>query len=201
MAFKFPDKDPDEKLDYTVDWSRYLTSSQTIYALGSTWRIQNSKGLYLEFGSDKTFQFDYVLDTANAGALLNENVTNSTTISVTPLLGATIQPGHQLIVVRPPEPLTTVIGVGDNIYVTEVDGGTVTLSSAVTILTTDSLTFSARGLSMNSEEYDTANDKATIVLSKGIANTTYRLLCQIQVNNEDGLITNREINLRVRERS
>jgi hypothetical protein len=42
MAFKFPDKDPDEKLDYTVDWSRYLTGSQTIYEAGSTWRIQNS---------------------------------------------------------------------------------------------------------------------------------------------------------------
>ena len=24
MALKFPDKDPDERLDYTVDWSRYL---------------------------------------------------------------------------------------------------------------------------------------------------------------------------------
>lgn len=200
MAFKFPDKDPDEKLDYTVDWSRYLTGSQTIYALGSTWRIQNSSGVYFEFGSDKTFQFDYILDTANAFAMLNENVTNSTTINVTPLMGTTIQPGHQLTVLRPPAPLTTVIGVGDNIYVTAVDGGTVTLSSAVTILTTDSLTFSARGLSMNSESYDDPK-KSVIVLSKGFANTTYRLLCEIQINNSDGLITNREINLRVRERS
>ena len=24
MALKWPDKDPDERLDYTVDWSRYL---------------------------------------------------------------------------------------------------------------------------------------------------------------------------------
>ena len=24
MALKFPDKDPDERLDYTIDWSRYL---------------------------------------------------------------------------------------------------------------------------------------------------------------------------------
>lgn len=200
MAFKFPDKDPDEKLDYTVDWSRYLAAGETIDSAGSTWRIQNSKGVYLEFGSDKTFQFDYILDTANAGAILNENVTNSTTISVTPLLGATIQPGHQLTVSRPPAPLTTVIGVGDNIYVTEVDGGTVTLSSAVTILTTDSLTFSARGLSMNSESYEDPK-KVVIVLSKGIANTSYRLLCEIRVNDADGVVTNREINLRVRERS
>lgn len=125
MAFKFPDKDPDEKLDYTVDWSRYLTSSQTIYVLGSTWKIQKSDGTYVEFGADKSFEGDAVI--AN---------TEETT-----------------------------------------------------------------GLTMLSETYDTANDKATIVLSKGIANTTYRLLCEIQLDNADGLITNREINLRVRERS
>ena len=125
MAFKFPDKDPDEKLDYTVDWSRYLTSSQTIYVLGSTWKIQKADGTYVEFGTDKSFENDEVVDD-----------TESTT-----------------------------------------------------------------GLTMLSETYDTANDKAIIVLSKGIANTTYRLLCQIQVDNDDGLITNREINLRVRERS
>ena len=125
MAFKFPDKDPDEKLDYTVDWSRYLTSSQSIYVVGSTWKIQKSDGTYVEFGADESFENDEVVEN----------------------------------------------------------------------------TVSTTGLTMLSETYDTANDKAIIVLSKGIANTTYRLLCQIQVDNADGLITNREINLRVRERS
>lgn len=125
MAFKFPDKDPDEKLDYTVDWSRYLTSSQAIHALGSTWKIQKADGTYTEFGADQSFEGDAVI--------------------------------------------------------------------ANTVETT--------GLTMLSETYDTANDKATIVLSKGIANTTYRLLCEIQIDDADGLITNREINLRVRERS
>ena len=27
MALKFPDKDPDERLDYTVDWSAYKLST------------------------------------------------------------------------------------------------------------------------------------------------------------------------------
>ena len=40
MAFKFPDKDPDEKLDYTVDWSRYLSTDDVIYSAGSSWKIQ-----------------------------------------------------------------------------------------------------------------------------------------------------------------
>ena len=60
------------------------------------------------------------------------------------------------------------------------------------------------GLTMLSESYTT--DRATIILSKGIANTSYRLLCQIRITDgsdaeADRLITNREINLRVRERS
>lgn len=123
MAFKFPDKDPDEKLDYTVDWSRYLTSTQSIYTPGSTWKIQKTDGTYIEFGADQSFEG-------------NEVVANS---------GSTV------------------------------------------------------GLTLISETY--TSDKATIVLSKGIANTTYRLLCQIQINDSSGLVTNREINLRVRERS
>jgi len=35
MALKWPNKDPDEVLDYSVDWSRYLPSSVTITAV--TW--------------------------------------------------------------------------------------------------------------------------------------------------------------------
>lgn len=199
MSFKFPDKDPDEKLDYTVDWSRYLSDGDTIDSAGCTWRVQNSNGLYLEFSPDKTFQFDYILATENVFAILDENVTNSKTFDVTVLPlsgGTTIYPGHQIFILRNGG---VVVGLDDNIYVTAVDGDTITLSSPVTALSTDSLNFMARGLSMNSETY--TSDKAVIVLSKGIANTTYRLLCQIRVNDANGVVTNREINLRVRERS
>lgn len=127
MAFKFPDKDPDEKLDYTVDWSRYLTGSQTIYTVGSTWKIQKSDGTYIEFVAGQSFQGDQTVENVDSGE------------------GATT------------------------------------------------------GLTLVSEDY--TSDKSIIVLSKGIANTTYRLLCEIQINDDEGLITNREINLRVRERS
>ena len=27
MAFKWPNKDPDEQLDYSIDWSRYLDTA------------------------------------------------------------------------------------------------------------------------------------------------------------------------------
>ena len=125
MAFKFPDKDPDEKLDYTVDWSRYLAEGETIDSAGSLWKIQKADGSYVEFAPDKTFEGD---------AVINKDAST------------------------------------------------------------------LNGLTMLSESYDDPK-KVVIVLSKGIANTTYRLLCEIRVNDADGVVTNREINLRVRERS
>ena len=131
MAFKFPDKDPDERLDYTVDWSRFLSTGESIDTSGSLWKIQKADGSFVEFAPDKSFEGDAVV-----------NNTVSTT-------GITI------------------------------------LSSSFT---------------------GNSGTRATIVLSKGIANTSYRLLCQIRITNgsdaeADRLVTNREINLRVRERS
>ena len=41
MSYKWPDKDPDEIVDYTVDWSRFLGTA-TITA--STWFIQDANG-------------------------------------------------------------------------------------------------------------------------------------------------------------
>tara|TARA_R100000353_G_scaffold164553_1_gene125368 strand:- start:635 stop:1045 length:411 start_codon:yes stop_codon:yes gene_type:complete len=136
MAFKFPDKDPDERLDYTVDWSRFLSTGESIDTSTSgtntsVWKIQKADGSFVEFAPDKSFEGDAVV-----------NNTGSTT-------------------------------------------GLTLLSSS----------FTGNG-----------GTRATIVLSKGIANTSYRLLCQIRITNgsdaeADRLVTNREINLRVRERS
>ena len=123
MAFKFPDKDPDEQLDYTVDWSRYLTADQSIDFGNSFWKIQKKDGTYDLFSPDQTFEGDAVI-----------NKDQST----------------------------------------------------------------LNGLTMESQTW--ASDKAIIELSKGIANTSYRLLCQIKIDGTN-LSTNREINLRVRERS
>lgn len=130
MAFKFPDKDPDEKLDYTVDWSRYLATGESIDTGGALWKIQKADGSFAEIQPDQSFE---------GNAVINKD---SSTLN---------------------------------------------------------------GLTLLSETY--TSTKAIIILSKGIANTSYRLLCQIRVNDvagsadEDKVVTNREINLRVRERS
>ena len=42
MALKWPPKDPDEQLDYSVDWSRYL-GTNTISSV--VWKIDNADGV------------------------------------------------------------------------------------------------------------------------------------------------------------
>ena len=42
MALKWPDKDPDEQLDFSVDWSRYLGDS-TLSSV--TWKIDDASGV------------------------------------------------------------------------------------------------------------------------------------------------------------
>ena len=46
MSFKWPTKDPDETLDYTVDWSRYL-GDKTISSV--TWFIDDADGVKTAF--------------------------------------------------------------------------------------------------------------------------------------------------------
>jgi hypothetical protein len=41
MALKFPDKDPDEILDYSVDWSRYLGEDVITSVV---WKIEDTDG-------------------------------------------------------------------------------------------------------------------------------------------------------------
>jgi hypothetical protein len=41
MALKWPNKDPDEQLDYSIDWSRSLGTS-TISSV--VWKIDNAEG-------------------------------------------------------------------------------------------------------------------------------------------------------------
>lgn len=42
MSFRWPNKDPDETLDYSVDWSRYLGSASISNV---TWYVDNATGV------------------------------------------------------------------------------------------------------------------------------------------------------------
>lgn len=47
MSFKWPNKDPDEILDYSVDWSRWLNTGVTISAV--SWFVDNASGVKTAF--------------------------------------------------------------------------------------------------------------------------------------------------------
>lgn len=42
MSFRWPNKDPDEQLDYSIDWSRFLGDSITI--TGVLWSVDAADG-------------------------------------------------------------------------------------------------------------------------------------------------------------
>ena len=204
MAFKFPDKDPDERLDYTVDWSRFLSTGESIDTSTSgtntsVWKIQKTDGSYVEFGPNQSFQNDVTLEdvTNTRTAQANGAVTNSTSLTLDTNVG-TIVVGQRV----------TGAGITGNVYVTAVASQTsITVSTAITVADDTLLTFTTHGLTLLSSSFTgNGGTRATIVLSKGIANISHRLLCQIRITNgsdaeADRLVTNREINLRVRERS
>ena len=43
MSFRWPNKDPDEQLDYSVDWSRFLGADITLSSV--QWYVDNDLGV------------------------------------------------------------------------------------------------------------------------------------------------------------
>lgn len=43
MSYKWPNKDKDETLDYSIDWSRFLYDGETI--VSSTWYVDDAGGV------------------------------------------------------------------------------------------------------------------------------------------------------------
>ena len=51
MSFRWPNKDPDEQLDYSVDWSRFLDGA-TISLI--TWYVDNASGVKTAIAGGET---------------------------------------------------------------------------------------------------------------------------------------------------
>jgi phospholipase C len=84
MALRWPDKDPDEQLDYTVDWSRYL---DTLTIASVAWRFVQSDGTESSSLSAS--------DTFN-GLTVNR-ITNTSTTATIVLSGGTANIDNKLI--------------------------------------------------------------------------------------------------------
>lgn len=84
MALRWPDKDPDEQLDYTVDWSRYL---DTLTIASVAWRFVQSDGTESSSLSAS--------DTFN-GLTVNR-ITNTSTTATIVLSGGTVNVDNKVI--------------------------------------------------------------------------------------------------------
>jgi hypothetical protein len=194
MAFKFPDKDPDEKLDYTVDWSRYL-DPEGLTISSATWKIEKLDGTAITFAAGKVFQNDVLVPNDSATAGIASAVSSSTTVELSGVSGIP-QVGH----------LVTGTGITEDVYVTsKVNWPEITLSAPITVASDVTLTFSSVGLrNATTPVIGSDNKTTTIVLEKGQANKTYTLVCEITTTESakttDPIVTNRRIKLKVRER-
>lgn len=68
MSYKWPNKDPDETLDYSVDWSRWLGTGVTISSVA--WFVDNASGVKTSFGAG-----------VSVNGLQNVSQTNTTTVA------------------------------------------------------------------------------------------------------------------------
>jgi hypothetical protein len=77
MAFRWPFKDPDETLDYSVDWSRYLDTA-TISSV--TWSVTTTA-----YSTETTLASGQTLTTASSSAttdsIQNVSQTNTNTVA------------------------------------------------------------------------------------------------------------------------
>lgn len=81
---RWPNKDPNETLDYSLDWSRFLRSGETISS--SLWFVVNTSGETVSFNTGET------VDSLS-------NVTNSNNSSITTinLSGGTSNTFYKLV--------------------------------------------------------------------------------------------------------
>lgn len=85
MSFRWPNKDPDETLDYSVDWSRFLGSATIASAVWSVKTTSYTTKTTLAAGQD--------LNTASGGAstdtIQNTAQSNTTTVATINIAGGT----------------------------------------------------------------------------------------------------------------
>lgn len=52
MSLRWPNKDKDEVLDFSIDWTRYLETSETLSSV--VWKIKNSSDEKVDFDPSET---------------------------------------------------------------------------------------------------------------------------------------------------
>jgi hypothetical protein len=85
MSFRWPNKDPDETLDYSVDWSRFLGSATIASAV---WSVKTTS-----YTTKTTLAAGHDLNTASGGAstdtIQNTAQSNTSTVATINIAGGT----------------------------------------------------------------------------------------------------------------
>tara|TARA_Y100001973_G_scaffold98372_1_gene155848 strand:- start:1100 stop:1420 length:321 start_codon:yes stop_codon:yes gene_type:complete len=79
MTLKWPSKDPDETVDFSMDWSRFLNSQATIDTV--TWFVNNSSGVKTQFNTGTIVNNLHLVGVSNTNTVATVNLglgTNNT---------------------------------------------------------------------------------------------------------------------------
>ena len=89
MSYKWPNKDPDESLDYSIDWSRFLGDETLSTNPKVAWFINNAEGVK----TAATFNQDVTID-----GLISKGAfqTQTNTVATIRLQGGTVNKTYKL---------------------------------------------------------------------------------------------------------
>lgn len=76
MSLRWPSKDKDEVLDYSIDWSRFLATGETIASV--TWAIQDSDGTKVSVTSSDTVDGLTLVAVSNTSTVTTVYLSNGT---------------------------------------------------------------------------------------------------------------------------
>ena len=89
MSYKWPPKDPDEKLDYSIDWSRFLGTETLSTNPRVAWFIDDANGVK----TAATFNQDITIDGLVSKGTLQ---TQTDTVATIRLEGGTVNKTYKL---------------------------------------------------------------------------------------------------------
>jgi hypothetical protein len=72
MSFRWPNKDPDEQLDYSVDWSRFLGTGVSISSVA--WYINDADGVKTSISSGETVNNIQNVSNTNTSTVATINI-------------------------------------------------------------------------------------------------------------------------------
>ena len=180
MSFRWPNKDPDETLDYSIDWSRYLGSA-TISSV--QWLIVDDQSTTLSAGATAS---------ATSITLTDASIFTTNTNNTQLKIGSEILEydsgdisSNTVTVTRGADSTTAAAHASGAI----VTGGEVPIISSIQV--------TVNGLTVPANTISNTNTVATIRFSGGTNNRTYKVICRI--TDSSNLTSERSVRLKIKE--